>query len=530
MSFLKSLSEHVEELGNQIVKWNNRLPDLNDENDEKVPTAIEVQEELTALTDTSYKKFHSILNRLHTLEGIVATLEHSRDESWEAVSNRVSTLVEGSVTSLSGRLTELEHVLQSQRTTPVETEDAVANAETWAALEQVMWAELGKVRDQTQDVPRLYALCEKIQQAQQSHEKQLTVLRRFARQVEQHLEQLHKGAAPPRHNRQLQVDESGQGVPQVYVPGASASSSAVPLSSTQMPTPPTVSPPPIPTPKDEISSQKENASLSSTHAQRQTRTHFSTVVGQVRAGAIRMDITNPEEWAEGDIAVIRNQEAKRVRDIGSLIFETPIQHDYEEGVEVRSLLSSEQLEEMDGRLAVVDVSPSTGARFVKFWVDEIPLQDENIGEGRREIDPSFAQHAGNRTPSPMEQERLETPARRPTGAGCSRESPDFGGGVDYHNRDESRRERFPDFSRESPPRTKQNCSPPEDQNPRGCSLHSMEPLRDWFCKGADMTSAAEFEAALCQLEDDPPDIRQYNVNIREERWTHFSWKGSDSQL
>ena len=40
-----------------------------------------------------------------------------------------------------------------------------------------------------------------------------------------------------------------------------------------------------------------------------------------------------------------------------------------------------------------------------------------------------------------------------------------------------------------------------------------------------MTSAAEYEAALCQLEDDPPDIRQYNVNIREERWTNFSLDG-----
>ena len=40
-----------------------------------------------------------------------------------------------------------------------------------------------------------------------------------------------------------------------------------------------------------------------------------------------------------------------------------------------------------------------------------------------------------------------------------------------------------------------------------------------------MTSAAEYEAALCQLEDDPPDIRQYNVNIREERWTNFSLEG-----
>ena len=40
-----------------------------------------------------------------------------------------------------------------------------------------------------------------------------------------------------------------------------------------------------------------------------------------------------------------------------------------------------------------------------------------------------------------------------------------------------------------------------------------------------MTSATEYEAALCQLEDDPPDIRQHNVNIREERWTNFSLEG-----
>ena len=39
---------------------------------------------------------------------MINALEHSRDGSWEAVSNRVSTLVEGSVISLSGRLTELE--------------------------------------------------------------------------------------------------------------------------------------------------------------------------------------------------------------------------------------------------------------------------------------------------------------------------------------------------------------------------------------------------------------------------------------
>ena len=39
------------------------------------------------------------------------------------------------------------------------------------------------------------------------------------------------------------------------------------------------------------------------------------------------------------------------------VFETPIQHDYEAGVEVRSLLPTEQLEEIDGRLAVMDLDP-----------------------------------------------------------------------------------------------------------------------------------------------------------------------------
>ena len=42
-----------------------------------------------------------------------------------------------------------------------------------------------------------------------------------------------------------------------------------------------------------------------------------------------------------------------------------------------------------------------------------------------------------------------------------------------------------------------------------------------------MTSPAEYEAALCQLEEDPPDIRQHNANLREERWSHFSSGGCE---
>ena len=60
---LKTLHDSVEELGNQVVKWNNRLPDLTDATDEdgdKVPTAIDVQEELTSLTNTCFTKFHNL--------------------------------------------------------------------------------------------------------------------------------------------------------------------------------------------------------------------------------------------------------------------------------------------------------------------------------------------------------------------------------------------------------------------------------------------------------------------------------------
>ena len=188
VSFLKSLHESVEELGKQVVKWNNRLPDWNDNTDEdgdKLPTAVEVQEELTDLTNTSYTKFHSLFARLHTLENMVGTLAQSREESWEAVSNRISTLVESSVTSLSGRVTELEQALHSQRTTPIESESVGVSAETWAASEQVIWSELGKVREQLHELSRLQEVCERSQQDQQSHEKQLSALRRFSRKVEQ---------------------------------------------------------------------------------------------------------------------------------------------------------------------------------------------------------------------------------------------------------------------------------------------------------------------------------------------------------
>ena len=45
--------------------------------------------------------------------------------------------MENSVGSLTERLTELEHTVQSQGTTPV-TEEHVVDMETWSTLEQVI--------------------------------------------------------------------------------------------------------------------------------------------------------------------------------------------------------------------------------------------------------------------------------------------------------------------------------------------------------------------------------------------------------
>ena len=34
-----------------------------------------------------------------------------------------------------------------------------------------------------------------------------------------------------------------------------------------------------------------------------------------------MEISDPEQWSCGDVAILQDQEAKRVREMGSLIFD-----------------------------------------------------------------------------------------------------------------------------------------------------------------------------------------------------------------
>ena len=153
---------------------------------------------------------------------------------------------------------------------------------------------------------------------------------------------------------------------------------------------------------------------------------LSTVRSEVRSGAIRIDITDTEQWSAGDTAILRNQEAKKVRDIGSLIFETPIQHGYEAGAEVRSLLPTERLEEINGHLAVTDDDPQNpGTRRVRFWVDGAvsnPSDGRSYGEKERYHSPESARVASPTHVTPERRERM-SPVQEHMDRNQTRESP-----------------------------------------------------------------------------------------------------------
>ena len=110
-------------------------------------TAVEVQEDLNQFKDKTMEKVTEVNNALAALEEAVRVFERDREDSWEAVSHRASTLVDDSVNALSERLSELEHTVQSRMTTPV-TEESVTNVEVWSTIEQALMSEVGKVKDE----------------------------------------------------------------------------------------------------------------------------------------------------------------------------------------------------------------------------------------------------------------------------------------------------------------------------------------------------------------------------------------------
>ena len=166
LTFLARMSEQVDLIENQFIEWRYRLPELTDDDSrERVVSAVEVQEDLDEFKEVVLKKLKECLTNLNALQGEVRLLERNREESWEAVSHKVSTLVGDSVGALTERLSELEHTVQSRMTTPI-TEDGITQVEAWSTMEQAIMSELGKLPDYAQEVPRLYKLCEELHENQ----------------------------------------------------------------------------------------------------------------------------------------------------------------------------------------------------------------------------------------------------------------------------------------------------------------------------------------------------------------------------
>ena len=152
---------------------------------------------------------------------------------------------------------------------------------------------------------RLFDLLESLGEKQKSLEKQLTELRSFARHVEQFLEQRASGGAtaPSETFRIPRSDSERTTVPQGHVPGTSSSSTRPP-SYLQVPRPPPVPVPPVP-----------QESASPVEPSRVSTTHISTVRSEVRTGAIRIDITNPEQ-SFLSVETPQSYEIKKQRECG----------------------------------------------------------------------------------------------------------------------------------------------------------------------------------------------------------------------
>ena len=83
---LPTLSEKVELAENQILRWQYRLLELtNDDEQQPIVTAVEVQEQLNQFQELTRSKIHDVRQEINSIEGKIRILEIARSESWELI-------------------------------------------------------------------------------------------------------------------------------------------------------------------------------------------------------------------------------------------------------------------------------------------------------------------------------------------------------------------------------------------------------------------------------------------------------------
>ena len=89
--------------------------DKQNEDQQPIVTAVEVQEQLNEFQESTRSKIHDVRQDVDSLERKVHILEVARSESWELTANDLNSMLGRSVGALSDRLTDLEQTVQSQK-------------------------------------------------------------------------------------------------------------------------------------------------------------------------------------------------------------------------------------------------------------------------------------------------------------------------------------------------------------------------------------------------------------------------------
>ena len=123
----------------------------DDQSQEPVESAVEVQEQLSQFQESTRNKVRDVRHEISSLERKTQLLERerARSESWEVISQRLNSMVGDSVGTLSDRLTDLEQTVQSQRSTPAT--DASASqipVEALTSVEQAVTHEVEALKDE----------------------------------------------------------------------------------------------------------------------------------------------------------------------------------------------------------------------------------------------------------------------------------------------------------------------------------------------------------------------------------------------
>ena len=135
---------------------------------EDITTAIEVQEELRAFTEADQRKIEESRDVISAIEERVNILRRSCGETWDLLSERLTSELDRAPTALNDRVAEIERMVRTRSASPATTvEQNPTVQEDVARLESRIEARFQAFAREV-DLPR-----EEIAQSLEGHDKNL---------------------------------------------------------------------------------------------------------------------------------------------------------------------------------------------------------------------------------------------------------------------------------------------------------------------------------------------------------------------